>query len=719
MKTTSLVSRGAAVRRPPLRFVLWAGLLAAAAIGCLFAWPVTASVTSGARGAANSTQDDEDDAALLYAQWKRAYRLRESSIEPPATISLPPGVPRAPHLEACSARTAARQALERRGPRGESPAWARERLPQPPWVRAGAGGCGGGSSASNRLLVRLRASLLHLARPSHSSLVFNCSFPNFPASSSLPTPFPPPPPYPLTGARVGGGQSGRHAGGAEGPVGAPVPAAPVPRPPPAARAVAGHDVARAGLAAPRHRCAPAPPRPAFVPSFACAPLPPSHVLHSLRSNPVPPHPVRAMLSVAVLFNRTLVIVPGSFPQADHSECQGAEERGSLDCYFLPFASIHCRKIAMRAYNEYKAKRGLVGSMPMEWFEVEVEGRSPWSPWIAMQRRRFSAARATALAASAGGGQGGIESAVGSADGGSKEDGGAGEDEWEAESGEVRWCGYDTKRTLESDAVVVFGCSPVLPHWAGGRYLRRLGGAAAQYAPPPPLLLVHVCMCEYPPSPPPPPHSSIHSAPWERTGTNEVIGELVRSNTTVLKVQWWRAQALRFMLRWPLPYLCHLLNRHRHRAFGMHVARSTAAATRRQQHVLSMAAQLASSLGGEDLRGHLLAEAVGAWAGGVGQADASQLVLPVAEPGSTAAALQARSLLLSSQQPADGGGDGGGGVGGEVYMPRAMVSVHVRQGDKAFEMRLFSFPSFVFLANRLRRLDPALHNVWLSTEMQVR
>ncbi|CAI5976483.1 unnamed protein product, partial [Closterium sp. NIES-64] len=185
------------------------------------------------------------------------------------------------------------------------------------------------------------------------------------------------------------------------------------------------------------------------------------------------------------------------------------------------------------------------------------------------------------------------------------------------------------------------------------------------------------------------------------------------------VQWWRAQALRFMLRWPSPYLCHLLNRHRHSAYGMQVARSTAGAMHGQQHMLSVAARLASSLG-EDLHGHLLAEAVGAWAGGVGQGAASPLALPVAEPGSTAAALQARSLLLLHEPAAAAGdGDGGGGVGAEVYMPRPIVSVHVRQGDKGREMRLFSFPSFVFLANRLRRLDPALHNVWLSTEMQVR
>ncbi|CAI5470482.1 unnamed protein product [Closterium sp. Yama58-4] len=58
-----------------------------------------------------------------------------------------------------------------------------------------------------------------------------------------------------------------------------------------------------------------------------------------------------------------------------------------------------------------------------------------------------------------------------------------------------------------------------------------------------------------------------------------------------------------------------------------------------------------------------------------------------------------------------------GVGGEPYIPRPSVSMHVRQGDKAGEMRLISFPSFMFMANRLRRRVPFLKYVWLSTEMQ--
>ncbi|CAI7916755.1 unnamed protein product [Closterium sp. NIES-53] len=48
----------------------------------------------------------------------------------------------------------------------------------------------------------------------------------------------------------------------------------------------------------------------------------------------------------------------------------------------------------------------------------------------------------------------------------------------------------------------------------------------------------------------------------------------------------------------------------------------------------------------------------------------------------------------------------------------MVSMHVRQGDKAIEMELSSFASYMFLAYRLRSHTPDLQYAWLSTEMEV-
>ncbi|CAI7804085.1 unnamed protein product [Closterium sp. NIES-53] len=80
----------------------------------------------------------------LYRAWEGVYGLADPA-QPPARIALPPNVPRAPHLEDCSAWSTFRQQTEVRGPRGEAPTWSSVpsgcRYPQPPWVR--------GSDAAN------------------------------------------------------------------------------------------------------------------------------------------------------------------------------------------------------------------------------------------------------------------------------------------------------------------------------------------------------------------------------------------------------------------------------------------------------------------------------------------------------------------------------------------------------------------------------------------
>ena len=48
----------------------------------------------------------------------------------------------------------------------------------------------------------------------------------------------------------------------------------------------------------------------------------------------------------------------------------------------------------------------------------------------------------------------------------------------------------------------------------------------------------------------------------------------------------------------------------------------------------------------------------------------------------------------------------------------MLSIHVRIGDKGKEMRLYPFKIYMKLAQRVRKSFPHLHQVWLSTEMQV-
>jgi hypothetical protein len=54
---------------------------------------------------------------------------------------------------------------------------------------------------------------------------------------------------------------------------------------------------------------------------------------------------------------------------------------------------------------------------------------------------------------------------------------------------------------------------------------------------------------------------------------------------------------------------------------------------------------------------------------------------------------------------------------EPYIPRPLLSMHVRMGDKACEMTVVGFDKYMELAARLRRQFPSLRNIWLSTEMQ--
>jgi hypothetical protein len=53
-----------------------------------------------------------------------------------------------------------------------------------------------------------------------------------------------------------------------------------------------------------------------------------------------------------------------------------------------------------------------------------------------------------------------------------------------------------------------------------------------------------------------------------------------------------------------------------------------------------------------------------------------------------------------------------------YIPRPLLSMHVRMGDKACEMVVVGFEEYMELAGNLRKRFPSLKNIWLSTEMQV-
>ncbi|CAI5530241.1 unnamed protein product [Closterium sp. Naga37s-1] len=154
-----------------------------------------------------------------------------------------------------------------------------------------------------------------------------------------------------------------------------------------------------------------------------------------------------------------------------------------------------------------------------------------------------------------------------------------------------------------------------------------------------------------------------------------------AKSCALMVHWWRAQSLRFMLRWPSAYLCHVSNRVRQQAYGLHVAVRIEESRAAQKKILDSLGPAAAAVDDDNNE-----------AGG-------------------------KDRYEKEGEEGEGEEEVYRRVGGEVYMPRPVVSVHVRQGDKQKEMRLSSFRSYMLHVQRLRLRVPDVHYVWLSTEMQ--
>ncbi|XP_024520473.1 uncharacterized protein LOC9660544 [Selaginella moellendorffii] len=153
--------------------------------------------------------------------------------------------------------------------------------------------------------------------------------------------------------------------------------------------------------------------------------------------------------------------------------------------------------------------------------------------------------------------------------------------------------------------------------------------------------------------------SFWGEPWKAMRPTVGVKDKLMTNYHANHRRWWRAQALRYLTRFPSEYLCNLLNKERHRAFGEEVAKL-----------------VLKTLGTE-------------W------------------PRARNESKRNPSNPMEEHVWSDYG----------PWMPRPLLSIHVRQGDKASEMRVASFDEYMKLANVLRKRFPHVRNVWLSTEMQ--
>ncbi|KAB1208148.1 hypothetical protein CJ030_MR7G012995 [Morella rubra] len=145
-------------------------------------------------------------------------------------------------------------------------------------------------------------------------------------------------------------------------------------------------------------------------------------------------------------------------------------------------------------------------------------------------------------------------------------------------------------------------------------------------------------------------------PWNYLQpTTEVNGSLLAHHRK-MDLRWWRAQAVRYFMRFPTDYTCGLLNVARHVIFGKKAAK-----------------MVLQSLNNE-------------WPKEIADTPSSDI----------------EEYVWSSHKP---------------WVPRPLLSMHVRMGDKSCEMKVVEFEEYVHLAQRLRKRFPQLNSVWLSTEIQ--
>ncbi|XP_044472785.1 uncharacterized protein LOC123201347 isoform X2 [Mangifera indica] len=145
-------------------------------------------------------------------------------------------------------------------------------------------------------------------------------------------------------------------------------------------------------------------------------------------------------------------------------------------------------------------------------------------------------------------------------------------------------------------------------------------------------------------------------PWSYLQpTTEINGSLIAYHRKMDK-RWWRAQAVRYLMRFQTDYMCGLMNDARHAAFGKEAAKMVLASLPRE------------------------------WPKDVMNNSRSDI----------------EEFVWSSHKP---------------WIPRPLLSMHVRMGDKSCEMKVVQFEEYVRLAVRVRKRFPHLNSIWLSTEMQ--
>ncbi|KAM7250022.1 hypothetical protein ACFE04_021905 [Oxalis oulophora] len=145
-------------------------------------------------------------------------------------------------------------------------------------------------------------------------------------------------------------------------------------------------------------------------------------------------------------------------------------------------------------------------------------------------------------------------------------------------------------------------------------------------------------------------------PWSYLQPTTVINGTLIASHRKMDRRWWRAQAIRYLMRFQTEYTCDLMNEARHAAFGRDAAKI------------------------------VLASLSPKWP----KEDTKRMESDI------------ETFVWSNHKP---------------WIPRPLLSMHVRMGDKACEMKVVEFKEYMHLANQIRMRFPHLKSIWISTEMQ--
>ncbi|CAI5993237.1 unnamed protein product [Closterium sp. NIES-64] len=214
-------------------------------------------------------------------------------------------------------------------------------------------------------------------------------------------------------------------------------------------------------------------------------------------------------------------------------------------------------------------------------------------------------------------------------------------------------------------------------------------------------------------------------PWrDRPSTVEVQGVLEGADERTMQHRWWHAQSARFLLRWPSAHLCHVINHIRHVSYGLRVAVHISDISTEESSIIQ-SLEKGTSLSGKGIPDFNMTKEAEFLKG-------INFAPPNLEtdvwPGEGFAGCLVRDTDGEKPATIDKTYKE---VGGEVFMFRPIVSVHVAHGDAVLEgrgaqgglpeggsrVKLRSLGVYMYFAYQLQLHVPTINHAWLSTDAQ--